>query len=336
MGPCRIICGYAGRVSEPFEADPILIEVERGGLVESVHRARVVVTDTEGEVAGAIGAVDAPMYPRSSSKPMQAIGMLRAGLDLSGELLALAAASHSGESFHLAGVRTILDGAGLDESALQTPPDYPVDDLARDEWTAAGHAKAPITMNCSGKHAAMLRTCVRGGWPTETYRNPDHPLQVALRGAIGDLTGTLTTHPTTDGCGAPLFAVPLTGLARAFGRIAAATDGPEHAVAQAYREHPEYVSGTRREEVDFHRAVPGSLCKVGAEGVYALGLPDGRGIAIKVDDGPHRGRAPLLAAVLQHLGFGGDDLAALLTEPVLGHGEPVGSVRVKEGSLAAL
>lgn len=323
-------------MNEPFEADPILIEVERNGLVESVHHARVVVTDAEGGVATAIGAVEAPMYPRSSSKPMQAVGMLRNGLDLSGELLALAAASHSGESFHLDGVRTILAGVDLDPSVLQTPPDYPVDDIARDEWTAAGHGKDPITMNCSGKHSAMIRTCVRNGWPIETYRHPEHPLQVALRGAIGDLTGSLTTHPATDGCGAPLFAVPLSGLARAFGRMAAATDGPEHAVAQAYRDHPAYVSGTRREEVAFHAAVPGSFCKVGAEGVYALGLPDGRGVAVKISDGAQRGRAPLLAAVLSRLGHGGEELAALLTEPVLGHGDPVGTVRVREGALAAV
>jgi L-asparaginase II len=100
------------------------------------------------------------MLPRSASKPMQAVGMLRHGLGLDGELLALAGASHSGEPFHLDGVRRILAGAGLDPSALRTPPDYPVDEVARDEWTRAGGSKDPITMNCSGKHAAMLATCV--------------------------------------------------------------------------------------------------------------------------------------------------------------------------------
>ena len=124
------------------------------------------------------------MLPRSCNKPLQALGMLEAGLDLDGELLALACASHSGEPFHVEGVRRILAGAGLDEDALQTPPDYPLDDEAREELIRRGERKAPILMNCSGKHAAMLATCVANGWPTATYLDPDHPLQQAIAGDL--------------------------------------------------------------------------------------------------------------------------------------------------------
>jgi L-asparaginase II len=156
------------------------------------------------------------MLPRSSNKPVQALGMLRAGLDLHGELLALACASHSGEPFHLEGVREILAKAGLDEGALQTPPDYPLDDEARDQLLREGGARTSIHMNCSGKHAAMLATCVLNGWDTATYLSPDHPLQVRIRETFAELTGEGVEKVAVDGCGAPLLSTSLTGLARAF------------------------------------------------------------------------------------------------------------------------
>lgn len=305
-----------------------MAHVVRNGFVESVHHARVVVTAPDGAVAGGWGDVDDPMFPRSSVKPLQAIGMLRAGLDLNDELLALAAASHSGEPFHLDGVRRILGGCGLSESDLDCTADYPVDDEARIDWIRAGRDQQPVAMNCSGKHSAMLRTAVRNGWETSGYRDPSHPVQQAIRTAIEELAGEPTSHPAVDGCGAPLLAISLAGLARAFGRIAAATDGYEARLADAYRHFPEYASGTRRDEVELHRAVAGVITKAGAEGVQAVGLPDGRGIALKISDGYPRARAALMAAVLQHLGFTGEVLDRHARPPVLGHGEPVGEIRV--------
>ncbi|GAB3712812.1 asparaginase [Mariniluteicoccus flavus] len=294
-------------------------------------------TAPDGSIQHAIGAVDAPMYPRSCAKPMQAVGMLRSGLDLDGRLLALAAASHSGEEIHREGVVEILSGTGLTLDALQTPPDWPIDETARVEWIAAGHQRESITMNCSGKHAAMLRTCVRAGWSTDDYRDPDHPLQRAIRDAIADLAGEEAAAPTTDGCGAPLFAVSLAGLARSFGRIAAAGEGTdERRVADAYRAHPEYASGTRRDEVALHRAVDGLVCKAGAEACFGVGLPDGRGIAVKIDDGTPRGSAIIVAETLRALGFDHPELTRLSTVPVLGHGRPVGEIRLRAGSLDAL
>ena len=172
------------------------------------------------------------MLPRSCNKPIQALGMLEAGLSLEGELLALACASHSGEPFHVEGVRRILASAGSAEDALQTPPDWPLDDEAREELIRRGESKAPVLMNCSGKHAAMLATCVANGWPTDTYLDVDHPLQQAIAATFARLTGEPVDHVAVDGCGAPLLSTSLIGLARAF---AAARDeqssGPQLAVA---------------------------------------------------------------------------------------------------------
>ncbi|HEV7787587.1 MAG TPA: asparaginase [Pseudonocardia sp.] len=309
-------------------APVIVADVVRNGFVEGHHHGSVVVTGPAGAVEFAAGVVDRPMFPRSCNKPMQALGMLRAGLDLDGELLALAAASHSGEDFHLAGVRRILAGAGLPESALQTPPAYPLDERARDDWIRAGHRVAAITMNCSGKHAAMLATCAANGWDTDSYRDPEHPVQRAIRGAVEDTAGEPAAAIAVDGCGAPLLAISLAGLARAFGRFAAADPATwEGRIADAYRRHPEYASGTRRDEAALMRSVPGLFCKGGAEAVYAVGLADGRGIAVKIDDGASRARAVVVAAVLRWLGVDNDVIRTQLEHPLLGGGQPVGSVR---------
>ncbi|NYI71538.1 L-asparaginase II [Naumannella cuiyingiana] len=311
------------------ESAPVVVQVVRNDLVESEHRARVVITAPGGAVEWSAGPVAEPMYPRSSSKPMQAVGMLRSRLDLDGELLALAGASHSGEDFHREGARQILAGVGLGPEVLQNIPDWPVDDDARIEWIRAGHGPEVIAMNCSGKHAAMIRTCVINDWPIENYRDPAHPLQVAIATAIAELAREPVGPAAVDGCGAPLFAISLTGLARAFGRTAAAADGPERKLAEAFRAYPEWASGTRRDEAALHRAIRGLVGKAGAEAVYAVGLPDGRGVALKIDDGSFRGRAPLMAATLRKLGYANATLDAQLAVPVLGHGEPVGELRVR-------
>ena len=312
---------------DPFAIDPILVEVVRNGTIESVHHGRVAVTAPDGSLVRELGAVFAPMYPRSSSKPMQAVGMVRAGLDLAPDLLALVCASHSGEPFHVEGVRRILAGAGLSETDLQTPPDWPIDDEAAEGVIRAGGEKASITMNCSGKHAGMLVTAKLNGWPTDTYRDPDHPVQLAILQTIDDLAGEQASLPAIDGCGAPLYAVSLYGLARAFGRIAAATDGAEVKIAEAIRAHPENVSGTHRDELALHRAIPGLIGKAGAEAVYAVGLPDGTGIAIKISDGSPRARAAAMAATLRRLGYEHPILDDQAATPVLGHGQPVGTIR---------
>jgi L-asparaginase II len=324
------------RSDDPFAIDPILVEVVRNGTIESVHHGRVAVTAPDGSLIRELGAVFAPMYPRSSSKPLQTLGMVRAGLDLPPDLLALVCASHSGEPFHVDGVRRILAGAGLTEADLQTPPAWPVDERAALDLIRAGQDKSSIAMNCSGKHAGMLATAKLNGWPTQTYRDPDHPVQLAILQTIDDLAGEQAGLLAVDGCGAPLYALSLHGLARAFGRLAGASEGPEARIAEAIRAYPKMVSGTRRDELDLHRAIPGLIGKAGAEAVYAVGLPDGTGIAIKISDGSGRARVAAMAATMQKLGYDHPTLEAQAAAPVLGHGEPAGVIRPAAETFARL
>ncbi|NEC22939.1 asparaginase, partial [Streptomyces parvus] len=202
--------------SAPAAAPPVLAEVVRSGFTEGHHRGALVLLAADGSVERAIGDPAAPVFPRSSNKPMQAAAILRAGLDLSGERLALAAASHSGEPFHLDLARKMLAEHGLSPADLQTPPDLPLDPAEAETYLAAGNVRERITMNCSGKHAAMLAVCVRNGWDTATYLDPAHPLQQLVGQVVAEAAGEPVAAVGTDGCGAPLMAIGLTGLARAF------------------------------------------------------------------------------------------------------------------------
>lgn len=309
-------------------APPVLAEVQRSGFVESRHRGSVVATDAAGSITWAVGDVDTPIFPRSCNKPIQATAMLRAGLDVDGELLALATASHSGETFHLEGVRRILAGAKLTERDLRTPPDLPIDQTAMIEHIKTDGGPTRIAMNCSGKHAAMLATCVAAGWPTDTYRDPEHPLQVRVRETMEELAGESIAATGVDGCGAPLFAVSLVGLARAFRALAVAAEHtPERRVAEAIRRHPEWTSGTRRDEAILIRGVPGLLGKAGAEGCYAVALSDGRAVALEIEDGSARTRPVVMAAALRELGLDHGALDEIGNVPVLGGGKIVGTIR---------
>jgi L-asparaginase II len=306
---------------------PVVAHVVRSGFVESVHHGSVVVVDADGSTLLAIGDVAGPMFPRSASKPIQVLAMLRAGLDLDEELLALAAGSHSGESFHLEGVLRILARAGLSEQDLQNTADLPYEELERNAWIAAGRRPTSLAQNCSGKHSAMLATCVAAGWDTSTYLEPKHPLQLLIAQTLIELSGEAEAATGVDGCGAPVMAVSLTGLAHAFSRFAIAPDGTDEArVAAAIRAYPQWLGGTRRDVTSLIRGVPGLIAKDGAESVYAVGLADGRGVALKIADGGQRARPVVMAAVLRRLGLDAEVLDELESAPVLGHGQPVGSV----------
>ena len=311
----------------------VVAEIVRSGFVEGHHYGSVVALDAAGEVEWSVGMVDEQVLPRSCNKPIQALAMVRAGLELPPELLALACASHSGEPFHIDGVRRILAGVGLGESALQTPLDYPLDDAAREQVIREGGSKTSIQMNCSGKHAAMLATCVLNGWSIADYLDPKHPLQVAIAVAFSDLTGEPVKVVAVDGCGAPLLSTSLIGLARAFRALAIATSGPSAEVAAAIRSHLAYVSGTTRDELALLTAIPGSIGKAGAESCYAVALADGRAFALKTDDGAPRVRPVLMAAALERSGVldldGVDAVAVRRTGelPLLGGGKPVGEIR---------
>ncbi len=315
----------------------LLAEVWRGDLVEAAHLGHLVMLDPSGAPVLTVGDPHVVIYPRSSLKPLQAVAMLRNGFEPADDgALALACASHSGEAFHLSAVRGILAAAGLDVGALQNTPDLPLGPAAAVAWQLAGHGPEALTQNCSGKHAAMLATCLAAGWDPATYLDAGHPLQLAVRDVVAELTGdTEAPHVTVDGCGAPLFSTTLSGLARSYARLVTAPEGSAEArVAAAMSGRPEMVGGTGRTVTVAMQAVPGLVAKDGADGVCAGALPDGTSFAFKVIDGSLRARPAVLAAVLRIAGAlsveGVTDPAidAVDDYQVLGHGRPVGFVRV--------
>ncbi|MFD0691497.1 asparaginase [Actinomadura fibrosa] len=321
--------------------NPVLVEVERSGFVESRHRGSAIGLAADGSVAVRAGSPEEPVFPRSANKPMQAVAMLRSGLDLDGELLALAAGSHSGEEFHVEGAEKILAGAGLGAGDLRCPEQWPLDPEVAQQVARLGGGRSRLRMNCSGKHAAMLATCVAAGWPIESYLDVEHPLQVAVRETVAELAGEAPAAVGVDGCGAPLFAVSTTGIARAFRALSIAGPGtPERKVADAMRTHPQWTSGTHRAERLLMDAVPGLLVKCGAEGVDAFGFADGRAGAVKIDDGAMRARTPVTVALVRALGVheaaGADTAAldALATVELHGGEHVVGAIRPAPGAFA--
>ena len=302
----------------------------RNGHDESVHYGAVVALESDGSVAFALGDAGAVVFPRSSTKPIQATAMVASGLSLPPRLLALVCASHDGRAEHLSTAKEILATAGLTEDALGNTADYPLDPDAQDAAIRAGGVKTALQMNCSGKHSGMLATCVHNGWDLESYLHVDHPLQQRITEMVPQLAGEEASFIGVDGCGAPAQALSLLGLARAFRSVAIAQDSTAAGqVASAIRQHPEMLGGPTRDITLLIQGVPGLLGKDGAEGVFAIALPDGRAIAIKISDGANRARPPVMKFALQALGV---DVSAVdpraFDSVIFGHGKPVGSVRV--------
>jgi L-asparaginase II len=305
----------------------VIASYTRSGFTEGVHTGHAVVVDPAGVVVRSWGDPDYVIFPRSAAKPAQAAAMVRSGLDLPDHLLALAVASHGGERIHLAGVHEILTLAGLDASALQTPVDYPLDARERDLWVCDNRPPSSLAMTCSGKHAAMLLTCQINGWPIDSYLEVQHPLQQAIRWQIEALAGEAVQNVGVDGCGAPVMAISVTGLARTLSRTMTAEDhSPARRVGQAMVAFPEFVGGQYADVTRLMRAVPGLVAKQGFEGVGVAALPDGTAVAIKAQDGSDRARQVALASILVSLGVDPTALEGLLTIPVLGGGALVGQV----------
>ena len=302
-----------------MRVEPVAI-TDRSGFDESLHHGIVVALDSAGATSLAIGDIDAPIYARSSNKPMQADAMIGAGWQPSFEQLALACASHDGTHRHVVVARSTLAAAGLGDEALGNTPDLPLNRAAADEVVIDGGEAASIYQNCSGKHAAMVATCVANDWPIDGYLAVDHPLQIAITNRIDELVGGVA-HIGVDGCGAPAHALPLVGLARAFRTLAL----ERSMVWTAMRSHPDLVGGTRRDATRIMWAVPDLMAKDGAEGVFAAALPDGRAAAVKIADGNGRAAGIVLASALATLGVVVEP--AELGEPIRGHGRPVGRVR---------
>ncbi|MGI5208834.1 asparaginase [Spirillospora sp. CA-108201] len=308
----------------------VLAEVVRNGFAESRHYGSVAGIAPDGSLAHARGAVADTVLPRSTTKPFQALACLKAGAPLEGERLAIAAGSHTGEDFHVRTVEGILADAGLGAGALRCPPSWPEDEATRNALVKAGEGESRVRMNCSGKHAAMLAACAANGWPLDTYLDPSHPLQRLVRQVMADCAGEDPAPVAVDGCGAPLFGLTLTGLARAARSLVLAEDA--RPVADAMRAHPEYVGGTGHPNTEFMRALPGSVCKGGAEGVLVAATAEGRAVAVKVIDGSPRATTAIALRALAALGADTTPADPLGAVPVLGGGRPVGEIRtIPEG-----
>ncbi len=327
-------------MSESPASVPTLAElaaVTRSGMVESRHFGSLVAVDASGATLLELGTPDAPVLPRSTVKPLQALACLTAGAPLAGPELAIAAGSHTGEDEHVRVVREILGRAGLDESALGCPVDRPENEDTFERLVRAGEPRARIRMNCSGKHAAMLLASTVNGWSTDDYLHTDHPLQQHVRATLAELTGVPVEHDAIDGCGAPLFGTTVRGVAQAFRALVQADpDTPAGQVAAAMRDHPYYVGGSGHQNSTLMETVPGALAKGGAEGVIGVAAPDGTSVSMKIVDGSPRATTLLALRVLEAFGLDISGAAVLTSVPILGGGVPVGEIRLGRDLAAAL
>ena len=301
--------------------DTVLAEYVRSGVVESEHRGFLVALNADGSVALELGESSHLIFPRSTVKSFQAAAMVRCGLELEPRLLALGASSHSGSPEHIAAVREILATVNLDESALQCMLDKPLGDAERRAY--GDQAPTRIAMNCSGKHAAMLATCAKNGWSIDNYLDADHPLQVACREELENLSGEKITLTSTDGCGAPLFLISVAGLARAVRAITISTDLAHTSVLEASRAYPGMVAGIGRLTTVMMEEIPGLYMKDGVEAVEVASMPDGRTLVFKVSDGSLRPFRALVHAGLKLLGVE----SSYQGEPVFGGGKVIGEIR---------
>lgn len=288
----------------------IVVEVRRNGVVEARHRVHAVAV-RDGEAVASAGDPAHVCFMRSSSKPLQALPLVRARDDLPDDELAIACASHRDTPEQVAAVRALLARADATEEDLE---------LGRQE----GRSPELIHNNCSGNHAGMLALCRARGWPARGYRLPDHPVQQACLAAHAEAAEvepeSLVTG--TDGCGIVTFALSLERMAHAFSRLESLPGGSR--VAAAMRARPDLVGGPDGADFLLMRDATGWLAKGGAEGLLCAAGPDGIGVALKSEDGTSRGHAPALAAFLGGLGV---DLPDLAERPVLNtRGEPVGQV----------
>ena len=307
-----------------------LAVLERSGFDESRHVGAGVVVDASGTVIDSVGDVTASIYPRSTMKPFQALAVRRAGALFSDEELVLTTASHAGTAAHQALALHMLESFDHVEADLGCPPDMPFDrGTAR---TMDGPRR--LAMNCSGKHAGMLAACRVNGWDEATYLDIEHPLQQRVRAVVEEYTHETVDLVGTDGCGAPVFPLTLTGLARGFAGVVARADDDSAALTDAVLAHPWAIDGVgRANTVTIERLQV--LAKLGAEGVMVMGLPGGAAVAVKVLDGSQRAGTLAALALLERNGLvASDGVAEVLEatgERVLGGGVPVGAVRVGAG-----
>jgi L-asparaginase II len=291
------------------ECPPVLVEVRRGPLIESRHRGSVAVVDASGQVRASLGDIRQQIFLRSMAKPVQALPVIESGaadrFGLSEAELAAMCGSLSGEDHQAETVARILGRVGLTEASLRCGLQRPVHRPTAERLEKTGEKNSPLRHNCAGKHAAMLLLCTHHGWPTEDYPNPEHPVQRLILARLAEFCGLPQAEVAVgvDGCGVPVFGVPLKSAALAYARLAAGGEPSVARLMAACLKHPEMIGGEGRICTEAMLAVPNLLAKTGAEGGYGLALTaQGLGVALKVEDGAHRAVHCAVVEVLAQLG----------------------------------
>jgi L-asparaginase II len=287
------------KINEKF-AGAVLAKVTRGDLVESLHLGHLIALNADGSIYLSKGTPELPIYPRSAVKPLQAAAMLKAGLNVEANELAIICASHSGSQNHIDLVTKMLTSRDISISQLKNAADKPLGE--KEKFTWGEKPASQLAQNCSGKHAGMLITCQQNGWDMNSYLDLDHPLQVAIKNEIEALAGEKVSATSVDGCGAPVFAISIAGLARAISNLVKSKDDLYKQIVLACTKFPELVAGDGRLTTRMMQAVPGLFMKEGAEGVQVCALRDGRVIAIKIIDGSWRPVAPIIIEIFNRWG----------------------------------
>ena len=310
----------------------VVAKLMRDGRAESFHHAVVAVVDSAGNTLLERGNAEAIVYPRSTLKPLQAIAVLETGIELSSLHLALTTASHCGSTRHREAVLSFLDTYGLDSQALQCPLDLPLGSDERAHYLAEGLSPSREAMNCSGKHAGFLAACTHAGYSLEDYLSPSHPLQVSIRETISRYAGEDIAFSSHDGCGAPLHAISLGGLATAIARVAAGNTAHEQQLLTAVRENSWAIDGDGRDNTVTIETL-GGIAKIGAEGLVVIGTPEGVAVAVKILDGSMRATSLVALAALEQTGAistqQATTLSARMAHPVTGGEAIIGGLEVR-------
>jgi L-asparaginase II len=300
--------------------------------VESVHHGVLAVVNAEGKKLGSAGDPRVAVYPRSTLKPLQTLAVLRTGVDLSDLEIALTTASHSGSGTHREAVKQFLLGQQLSPGLLQCPADWPLDRHERLAMVAAGETEpTQLAMNCSGKHAGFLAACQHQGWELDSYLSPTHPLQRAIVSTIEAFSGETISYTSVDGCGAPLHALSIFGLAKAMAALVSSDDPLAARIVSAVGAHAWAIAGEGHANTVVIERL-GGIAKIGAEGLVVIALPSGVAVAVKILDGSMRATTPVALEALRLAGALDDstarELIALNSERVMGGSRELGGLQV--------
>ena len=282
----------------PQATEPVA-QIVRDGQVESVHHGVLAVVNSEGKKLASVGDPKVSVFPRSTLKPLQTLAVLNTGVELSDLEVALTTASHSGSQRHRDAVKEFLLGQQLSPGLLQCPADWPLDRAERIAMMANGETEPhQLAMNCSGKHAGFLAACQHQGWELDSYLSPDHPLQRSIVSTIEEYTGEAVSYSSTDGCGAPLHAVSILGLATAMAKLVSSDDPHARRIVASVGAHSWAIAGEgHANTVVIDRL--GGIAKIGAEGLVVIALPSGIAVAVKILDGSMRATTPVALEALR-------------------------------------